>query len=64
MDIEVIIVNEVSQAEEKHIPYDTTHIWNLKYDTKGLIETDLWTKKQTHGCRRESSVGEKLGVWH
>ena len=37
MDIEVIILNEVSQIEEKQIPYDTTYIWNLKYDTKDRI---------------------------
>ena len=43
MDIEVIILNEVSQTKEKQVPYDTTYMWNLKYDTNELIyetETD------------------------
>ncbi|KAB0337991.1 hypothetical protein FD754_024861, partial [Muntiacus muntjak] len=41
MDIEVTILNEVSQTEEKQIPYDATYVWNLKYDTKDLIQNRL-----------------------
>ena len=41
MDIEVIILNEVSQTKEKQVPYDTTYMWNLKYDTKDLIQNRL-----------------------
>ena len=38
MDLEIIILSEVSQ-----IPYDITYMWNLKCDTNELIyetETD------------------------
>nr|KAB0338077.1 hypothetical protein FD754_024822 [Muntiacus muntjak] len=41
MDIEVTILNEVSQTEEKQIPCDATYVWNLKYDTKDLIQNRL-----------------------
>ena len=40
MDLEIIILNE----SERGIPYDTTYMWNLKYDINELIyktETDL-----------------------
>ena len=36
MDLEIIILSEVSQTE-KDIPYDITYMWNLKYDTNELI---------------------------
>ena len=42
MDLEMIILNKVSEKETK-IPYDITYMWNLKYDTNELIykaETD------------------------
>ena len=45
MDLEIIILNEVSQ-KERQIPYDITYMWNLKYDTNELIyetETDSHT---------------------
>ena len=41
MQLEIIILSEVSQ-----IPYDITHMWNLKYDTYEPIhktETDSKT---------------------
>ena len=41
MDIEVIILNGVSQTEEQQIPCDATYVWNLKYDTKDLIQNRL-----------------------
>ena len=49
MDLEIIILSKVSQ-KEKDILYDTTYMWNLKYDTNELIyktetdsqRTDLW----------------------
>ena len=36
MDLEIIILSEVSQRE-KEIPYDITYMWNLKYDTNEHI---------------------------
>ena len=65
MDIEIIILNEVSQMEEKQTPCDATYVWNLKYDTKDLIQNrlvDIKSKRMV--TRRENNVGEKLGVSH
>ena len=45
MQLEVIILSEVSQRE-RQILYDITYMWNLKYDRNGLIyetETDSQT---------------------
>ena len=65
MDIEIIIINEVSQTEEKQTPYDATYVWNLKYDTKDLIQNRLVDiKSKLVVTRRENNVGEKLGVSH
>ena len=30
MQLEIIILNEVSQEEKDKIPYDITYMWNLK----------------------------------
>ena len=49
MDLEIIILSEVSQKEKDKyhmISYDTTYMWNLKNDTNELIyitETDTQT---------------------
>ena len=55
IDLEIIILGEVSQRE-KQIPYDITCRWNLKYDTNELIykteidsqiqRTDLWLLRE------------------
>ena len=45
MDLEIIILSEVSQ-KEKDKYHDITHMWNLKYDINELIyktETDSQT---------------------
>ena len=45
MDLEIIILSEVSQ-KKRQIPHDLTHMWNLKYDTNEPIyetETDSET---------------------
>ena len=36
MDLEIIILSEVSQ-KEKDKYHDITYMWNLKYDTNELI---------------------------
>ena len=36
MDLEIIILSGLSQ-KEKEIPYDTTYMWNIKYDTSELV---------------------------
>ena len=53
MDLETIILSEVKSDSKRQISYDTTYMWNLKYDTNELIckaETDtqrinLWLPK-------------------
>ena len=42
MDLEIFILNEVSQ-KERQIPYNITYMWNLKYDTNELMK-----QKHTH----------------
>ena len=61
MDLEMIILNKVSEKETK-IPYDITYMWNLKYDTNELIyKTDrLMDIKNRFAVSRG---GRKLGVW-
>ena len=46
MDLEIIILSEVKSERERQIPYDITHMWNLKFDTNEHIyktETDSQT---------------------
>ena len=44
IDLEVIILSELSQKEKDKLPYDITHTWNLKYDTNEFIhKTDSQT---------------------
>ena len=43
MDLEIIILGEVSQTEKDKY-HDITYMWNLKYDTNELIyKTDSQT---------------------
>ena len=46
MDLEIIILSEVSQRQ---ILYDVTYMWNLKNDTNELIK-----QKQTHRHKKKS----------
>ena len=36
MDLEIIILSEISQTEKRQTPYDITYMWNLRYDTYKL----------------------------
>ena len=36
-DLEFIILSKVKSERERQIPYDITHMWNLKYDTNEPI---------------------------
>ena len=65
MDLEIIILSEVSQKE---IPYDITYMWNLKYDTNEFIyetETGRPTdrKKKIMVIKGEREKRDKLGAW-
>ena len=59
MDLEIIILNEVSQRQ---ISYDITYLWNLKNDTNELIyKTKIDShKKQLRVIKGKG--GDKLGV--
>ena len=52
---------------ERQIPYDTTYMWNLKYDTNELIyetETDSDIEDRRVVAKGEDGWGrEGLGVW-
>ena len=67
MDLEIIILSEVSQTE-RQISYDITYMWNLKNDTNELIykiETDSQTSKTYSWLPKgKGDRGrDKLGVW-
>ena len=50
-----------SEVRERQLPYDITHMWNLKYDTnESIFETDTQsgTKGQTGG---QGGIGESGG---
>ena len=63
MDLEIIILSEVSQTEK----YDITYMWNLKYDTNEFIyetetdsqtsRTDLWLPRGWGGGGMEWELG-------
>ena len=37
IQLEIIILSEVSQKEKDKYHYDITYMWNLKYDTNELL---------------------------
>ena len=41
MDIDMIILSEVSQTRERQISYDITYMWALKKDTDELYKTEI-----------------------
>ena len=46
MELEIIILREVRKKDKYHVISYVTYLWNLKYDTNGLIyetETDSQT---------------------
>ena len=46
LNLDIIILSEVSQKEKRQILFNITYMWNLKYDTSKLIyktETDPQT---------------------
>ena len=62
MDLEIIIVNEVNQAENDK--YNVTYMWNLKNDTNELIsktERNPQTLKKLMVNKGERGR-DKLGV--
>ena len=46
MQLEIIILTEISQKKERQIMYNITFLWNLKYDANEPVceaETDSQT---------------------
>ena len=64
MDLEIIILNQISQAEKDK--YHATYTWNPKYGTNEPIykrETDHGHGEQTFGCQEGGSgMDWELGV--
>ena len=61
MDLDIIILNEVSKKKDRQIPYDITYTWNLNYDTNEFIyeiETDLQTQRTDLQFPRSGMWGE------
>ena len=52
------MLSEVSQDQERQIPYDFTHMQNLKHKTNRLID-----KEETGGCQRGNGYGDRLNRW-
>ena len=65
MDLEIIILSEVSQTERQI--YDSTYIWNLKYGSNELIskmEIDSQIEKTIYGYQRgRKERRDTLGFW-
>ena len=63
MDLEIIILNEVSHTEKDK--YHITHMWNLifkNYTNELIYKTDV--KKETYGYQQEKVVGrDNSGAW-
>ena len=44
IELEILILSDVSQKERDILPYTITHMWNLKYDANEFIyKTDSQT---------------------
>ena len=68
MDLEIIILSEVSQTRERQISYDIAYMWNLKQDRNELIykteidsqaqKTNLWLPKGKGG----GGINQEFGI--
>ena len=66
MDLDIIILSEVSQTDKGQIPYDIIYMWNLKkWYNQTSLETDLQTQKTSPSSPKETGGGrcDKLGGW-
>ena len=65
MQLEILILSQVSQKEKRQIPYDITYIWNLKYGTNETIyktESDSQTQRTDLWLPR-GREWDGLGIW-
>ena len=68
MELESIILSEVSQKEKVQIPYEITYMWNLKYGTNEPTNKTnrlIRHREQTSGCQQGEGERERdgLGIW-
>ena len=66
MQLEVIILSEVSQKEKRQIPYDIPYMWNLKYGTNEFIYKTVTDSETEQTCLLPRISGwerDGLGVW-
>ena len=67
MELETLILSELSQKEKRQIPYDITYIWNLIYGTNEPFhrKENHGLGEQTYGCptgEEGSGMDWELGV--
>ena len=66
MDLEIVILGEVSQTEKEKY-----HMISIMWNLKKMIQMKLFTKqkqthrhrKQTYGYQRGKRGRDKMGVW-
>ena len=62
MELEMIILSEASSERERQIPYDTTYMQNLKYDTnEHIYETETDSQNKFVVAKGEGWIGS-LGL--
>ena len=66
MQLEIIVLTEVSQKKERQIMYDITFMWNLKYGANEPIyeaETDSDVENLLVVTKGVGEGRDGLGVW-
>ena len=56
MDLEIVILSEVSQTGKEEISYDIPYMWNLKRNDTNEISKQKQShrlRERTYGCRGE-----------
>ena len=65
MQLEILKLSEVSQKNK--IPYDITHMWNLKYGTVNISTKQIQTpshREEICGCQvGEEKEWDGVEVW-
>ena len=64
MQLEIIILSEVSQKEKRQVPYDIPYMWNLTYSTQMNLSTkQKQTQRQNRLVRCQGSMGGRGMDW-
>ena len=59
LDLEGIMLSEISQSKKRQTPYDFTYMGNLKNKIKKLNRNRLINREQSDGCWRERGWGTR-----